>query len=104
MGIRATGGNIVKIDLSGTKVSDGIDIPDGKLQYLKTLNLSDCQELSDIGINKFISATGGNMVELDLSATRVSDQIDIPDGKLRDLKTLHLSNCEDLSDIGSSNL
>ena len=99
---RATGGNMVELCLFGAKVSDRIDIPDGKLQDLKTLDLSYCEELSDIGISKLITATGGNIVKLDLSATRVSDQIDIPDGKLQDLKTLHLSYCQELSDIGIS--
>jgi len=100
--IDATGGNLELLDLIGSKISgESLDIVEGKLQHLKSLNLKWCKNLTDAGLKKIINSTGGNLELLALCGTGISrESLNIGKGKLLFLKNLNLKFCKNLTDAG----
>jgi len=86
--INATGGNLELLDLNRTRISgETFDIVEGKLQYLKNLELECCSNLTDGGLKKLINSTGGNLELLGLYGTKISrESLNIGKGKLLSLK------------------
>lgn len=96
--IQATGGSLTELNLNAVEVSEEhLQFDSGKLCYLEVLNLSGGRQLTGKGLTNMINATGGRLLELDLSGRTIHESEEnfhlSTYQKLQRLKVLKLSNC-----------
>lgn len=81
--INCTGGLLEDLNLKFTAVSgDQFDVAEGKLERLKCLSLEYCDKLTKKGLAKIVNSTGGHLVSLNLSKSRMSKVRSVEDLQL----------------------
>ena len=97
-----TGDDLIKLDLSGTSISDLELVNIGvKLDKLQILKLEDCWHLTDQGLSELLCITNGSLEHLHLFRTNITcEGLTRLNIKLMALQTLDLNNCRKLTDQG----
>lgn len=74
-----------------------------KMKKIENIDLSDCDDLSDLGVKTIISATGGELKSVVLYGTQITGDFagDMKTwSKMRKIENIDLSGCKSLTDQG----
>ena len=102
--VNAAGGQLTHLILKGNHISgEEFSVESEKLKKLQSLVFFYCASLTDAGLSKLINSTGGELVELNLEGTEITN-INVEKDKLEQLQYLSLYSCGSLTNDGLSKL